>query len=54
MKKDKGYTAQKITVKSLFSGKDGVGFIEFEEEGKSKILSIVNFRNRYGDWSKYK
>jgi len=44
----------KPKIKNLLSGYAGVSFIEFEIEGKTKILSTKNFINRYGDWRKYK
>ena len=38
-----------IKIKLLLKGLDGaIAFIEFMEDGKSKILSYQNFISRYG------
>ena len=38
-----------IKIKLLFKGLDGtISFIEFMEDGKSKLLSYDNFIKRYG------
>ena len=38
-----------IKIKLLLKGLDGtISFIEFMEDGKSKILSYQNFISRYG------
>ena len=40
---------ENITIKLLLKGLDGtISFIEFVENGKSKILSYDNFIARYG------
>ena len=40
---------ENITIKLLLKGLDGtISFIEFMENGKSKILSYDNFIKRYG------
>ena len=40
---------ENITIKLLLKSTDGaIGFIEFMEDGKSKILSYDNFIARYG------
>ncbi len=44
---------QKIKIKSLLSGYVGISFIEFQIDGKSKILSTKNFITRYGDYKQY-
>jgi hypothetical protein len=44
---------QKIKVKSLLSGYAGTSFIEFQIDGKNKILSTKNFIVRYGDYKQY-
>ena len=39
----------KIKIKLLLKGLDGtISFIEYMENGKSKILSCKNFISRYG------
>lgn len=44
----------KLKIKNLLAGFGGINFIEFEINGKTKILSTKNFINRYGDWRQYK
>ena len=40
---------ENITIKLLLKGLDGtISFIEFMEDGKSKILSYDNFIARFG------
>ena len=40
---------ENITIKLLLKSTDGaIAFIEFMENGKSKILSYTNFIARYG------
>ena len=40
---------ENITIKLLLKGLDGtISFIEFVENGKSKILSFSNFIARFG------
>ena len=40
---------ENITIKLLLKGLDGtIAFIEFVENGKSKILSFSNFEARFG------
>ena len=43
-------TMEDIKIKLLLKGLDGtISFIEFMQDGKSKILSYDNFIARYGD-----
>lgn len=44
----------KPIIKNLFSSYGDICFIEFEINGKTKILNLQNFENRFGNWRQYK